>query len=104
LYVFIRHDLSPEQIAVQSCHAIVECGKAFDLKALPEHPSIIIFGIRNELKLQEIRKYLIAQEIQHVHFYEPDIGHELTALATQPVFGDQRAVFKKFQLLRISSP
>ena len=100
MYVFVREDLTPAQVAVQSCHAVIECANAFALKDLAEHPSVIILGIKNETKLHQIRSYLIENEVQHVHFYEPDIGHELTAIATQPIFGEQRKLFRKFQLVR----
>lgn len=100
MYVFVREDLSPAQIAVQSCHAAIECANAFALKDLAEHPSVIILGVKNEVKLHQIRQFLIENDVQHAHFYEPDIGDELTAVATQPIFGERRRLFRKFQLVR----
>jgi hypothetical protein len=32
-------------------------------------------------------------------FFEPDRGNELTALATEPVFGDTRRLFRNLRLL-----
>lgn len=96
----MREDLSAPQIAVQSSHACIEATSAFNLGNLAEHPSVIICGIKNETKLNQVRKFLIDNGIRHVHFYEPDIDDELTALATEPLHGDRRNLFRKFQLLR----
>jgi hypothetical protein len=92
--------LSPPQQAVQSCHAVIEATKAFDLERLSDHPSVIILSAKDEARLHRVRNYLIEQGIQHVHFYEPDLDYELTALATQPVFGERRRLFRKYQLLK----
>jgi hypothetical protein len=46
-----------------------------------------------------VRKYLVENGIRHAHFYEPDIENQLTALATEPLFGEQRNLMKKYQLL-----
>ena len=78
----------------------IECANAFALKDLAEHPSVIILGVKNEVKLHQIRQFLIENDVQHAHFYEPDIGDELTAVATQPIFGERRRLFRKFQLVR----
>ncbi len=61
---------------------------------------MIILGVKDEQRLFGARKFLVESGIQHCHFYEPDIGDELTALATEPVVGGQRKLFRKFQLLR----
>lgn len=100
VYVFIRTDLSDPQIAVQSCHSIVEATHAFDLGNLPTHPSIIILGVKDQNRLEQARLYLTQHQIQYVAFREPDIDWEMTALATGPIFGEKRKLFKKFELLR----
>lgn len=106
MYVFVREDLSAPQIAVQSCHACIEASHAFSLGSLPDHPSVIIIGVKNEKKLHQVRQFLIENSIQHAHFYERDLDDELTALATEPICGDRRRLFRKFQLLksRTTSP
>jgi hypothetical protein len=96
----VREDLSPPQQAVQSCHACIEATSAFALGNLADHPSVIICGVRDEQQLHKVRRYLIDSGIRHVHFYETDLDDELTALATEPVHGDRRRLFRKFQLLR----
>lgn len=99
MYVFVRKDLSSAQIAVQSGHAIIEICKKFDFNKLNSHPSIIIFESRNEAKLHQVSKHLTDEEIEHSHFFEPDIGDQLTAIATCPIFGKDRKKLIKYQLL-----
>lgn len=89
----------PHQKIVQSCHAVIEATKAFNVESLPDHPSVIILSAKNESRLRRVRKYLIKEGIQHVHFCEPDLDNELTSLATEPIFGDRREVLSKYQLL-----
>lgn len=100
MYVFVRNDLSAPQQAVQACHASIECANLFNLEKLPDHPSVIILAAKNENKLQQCVSFLSENNIQFVEFHEPDLGHQLTAIATEPIFGDKRNLFKKFQLLR----
>lgn len=85
---------------MQSCHACIEATKSFDIGKLAEHPSVIILGIKSELKLQGIRKTLMDNGIRHVHFHEPDIGDQLTAIATEPIHGERRKFFRKYQLIK----
>lgn len=78
---------------------MIEATKAFEIERLSDHPSVIILSAKNENRLHRVRKYLIEQGIRHVHFYEPDMDDELTALATEPIFGSRREAFSKYQLL-----
>ena len=41
-----------------------------------------------------------AHNIEFSIFYEPDIGNTPTAIATRPVYGQERKVFQKFQLMQ----
>jgi hypothetical protein len=83
---------------VQACHASLEAARAF----LPDpdpHPFVIVCGIRDEPKLCRALDRLRAHEIRYRAFYEPDLDGQLTAVATEPVFGHQRHVFRQYQLL-----
>ena len=84
---------------MQSAHAVIEATKAFELECLSDHPSVIVLAAKNEHSLHRVRKYLVDQNVRHVHFYEPDMDNELTALSTEPIYGDRRGIFKKYQLL-----
>lgn len=97
MYVFIRKDLSIPQQVVQSCHACYELARTTPL--LAEHPSVIVLGINNEAKLQAVAQKLQTAGIEFREFREPDIGHQLTAIATAPIAGEQRQFFRKYQLL-----
>jgi hypothetical protein len=33
-------------------------------------------------------------------FYEADLGYQLTAFATEPIFGEKRRLFKRLQLFK----
>jgi hypothetical protein len=99
LYVFVRKDLSSQaQISVQAGHAILEATRAY-CAGEDEHPSIIIFGIKSEPKLRSLEERIRSQGVRLKPFYEPDIGHQMTAFATEPVHGDRRKIFEKYTLL-----
>lgn len=100
VYVIVRGDLPHEQKAVQSCHAVIEATRTFNLTG--EHPSVIICSVKNEDKLIQASDYLTQNRVKYCKFSEPDIGNQLTAIATEPLI-ENRAIFKKFQLLRIQS-
>ena len=65
-----------------------------------EHPSVIICGVKNEQSLIKQMNYLISNGVQFSIFKEPDLGNELTALATAPISGAARELFKKYQLIK----
>lgn len=95
----MRNDLSNAQKAVQVGHACIEVGRSF-LPTDGEHPSLIIFGIKSEPKLLSISDHLRSLGIKVREFREPDIGNQLTAIATEPVGGDRRHLFSKYCLLK----
>lgn len=97
VYVIVRKDLSAAQQAVQSCHAVIEATKAFKIE---KHPSVIICHVRSCSKLHDVCAELNETGVKFSTFYEPDIGFELTAIASEPVSGSKRDAFKKFQLLK----
>lgn len=91
--------MPPEQQAVQSCHAAIEASRwliPLDI----EHPHVIICGIDNKSKLNQAISKIKEADIKYQPFYEADIDDELTAIATEPVVGVSRRIFKKYQLLK----
>jgi hypothetical protein len=83
---------------VQACHASLEAARAF-LPVPHSHPFVIVCGIRDEHKLYQSLEHLTRSGIRYRAFYEPDLDDQLTAVATEPVFGSQRRVFRNYPLL-----
>lgn len=100
IYCFVRRDLSHPQQCVQTAHACIESCKIFNFAALSDHPSVIVCGVKSETQLETVCKRLKQQGIHFVSFREPDIGNQLTSVATEPIFGEQRNFFRKYQLLK----
>jgi hypothetical protein len=82
--------------AVQAIHAAIEGTSLF---GKPEpHPNLILCGIKDEVSLKNQIKIIESCGIRCASFYEPDLGNQLTAIASEPIYGDQRKVFRKLQL------
>ena len=97
--MFVRRDLSPAQQAVQAAHACIEASRHY-LTLEDEHPHLVMLTVANEERLHRAVARLQANSIKFQTFIEPDIGHQLTALATAPIRGEARKIFKKFALLK----
>ena len=100
----MRKDLTPSQIAVQSCHAAIEATRNGLIPPEIEHPNLVLIGSENLPALLQIRAKLRTLGIRFQEFVEPDIGNQITAIATAPLSGDIRKHFKKYQLLNLESP
>ena len=100
MYIFVRTDLTPSQIAVQSSHAAIEAANTFDLKTLEDHPYLVLLAVKNEAELHRVTKHLVEHGVRFVHFYENDLDGQLTAIASEPILGDRRRIFRKFQCLK----
>jgi len=90
--------LSKSQIAVQSCHAAIEVASK---EKMSEHPSVILIESKSEIRLQRIKEYLTSENIKCFEFREPDIGNQLTSIATEPIIDQTtRDKLKKYQLYK----
>jgi len=92
----VRRDLSLSQQVVQACHACIEATRIF----LPPdlvHPHLIVLGARSEIDLACIAARLDRNQVRFRKFCEPDLGDQWTALATELVSGNRRALFKRYQ-------
>lgn len=98
VYVVVRKDLSDSQKAVQGTHAAIEATKKYKI-ATKEHPSVIYLVVKNEYQLKKTAKYLLECGINTTVFTEPDIGYEVTAIATEPLSGEKRNFLRKYRLL-----
>ncbi len=97
-YLFIRDDLPPEVQLVQASHAALEIG----LRCEPTEQTSFLIALRakNELRLENIAAWLLEQDIKHHMFYEPDYETGYTAICTEPIYGEDRNKFRKFQLYK----
>lgn len=86
---------------VQACHACLEAARAF-LPSDHEHPFLVVCGLRDELRLAQWLDRLHAAGIRFRAFFEPDLGDQLTAVATEPVRGYLRGVLGDLPLLTVN--
>ncbi len=103
VYIFTRQDISPEYQLVQSAHAAMKVGrnayiadKSFD----PDNTYFTVVGVRNQEALFAVGRLLSHYGFRHVEFVEPDIGDQLTSIATYPIPEDRRDVLLAFSWLR----
>ena len=95
----MREDLSPVYGTVQACHAAIGGGQFLISKDIP-HPHIVLCRATSEADLLKIAKRLESEDVLHYLFSEPDIGNQYTSLITQPIFGEQRRLFRRYQCFR----
>jgi len=77
---------------------VIEATKAFPQ---PEtHPSLVICTVPDEQSLCAFAGRLDSKGLGYAIFQEPDQGNRYTALATEPVYGKNRKLFKKLPLLK----
>lgn len=98
VYAFVRRDLSLPQQAVQACHACIEMARTL-LPSCDEHPHLVLCGIKSEPSLWTVLNRLERLGIAYRPFRDSDLGDQLTAIATEPVRGDQRHHFRRYQCL-----
>jgi hypothetical protein len=65
-----------------------------------EHPHLVLIGVSSEQALGHVLSRLQALGVICGTFREPDLGHELTAIATEPISGARRRFFRRYQCLR----
>jgi len=87
----------PQQI-VQSCHAILEVGR-FHLPPDSPHPHVVVLGITDERQLFNCLDRLRRLNLPFQAFHEPDRQDELTAIASGPIVGRQRQLFRRYRCL-----
>jgi hypothetical protein len=98
VYLIVREDLSLAQQVVQASHAAVEAARHLIPPDLI-HPHIIVCAAGDEPALWRQLHRLQRHGVRFRAFFEPDRGNELTAVATEPVFGQTRRLFRNLRLL-----
>jgi len=94
LFVIVRKDLHPSQQAVQAGHAVAEF-----LLRVPDtkwrNGILVYLGVDNEEQLNRWTYKLDFKDIEWAGFREPDIGNQLTAIAS---VGNDR-IYSKLKLI-----
>lgn len=105
VYILVREDLSPSQIAVQSCHAAIEATRRFTPGQDEVHPHLVLIGVKNENDLLKAYERLQYHGISITKFEEPDKNNEVTAISTAPIPQDsaQRRLLRNYKLLNLNS-
>ena len=98
----VRKDLSGPQIAVQATHAAIEIARNSHISPNLDHPSVVLCGADNESKLRKCLANIQSLGVICKPFFEADFDGEMTAFATEPVFGEARRPFRKLQLIKPS--
>ena len=96
--MFVRRDLPLAQQAIQACHACIEMARA--LPPNEPHPHLVLLGIKSEVQLSSIPARLENAGIQFQCFFDSDWNDQLMSIATLPVRGDRRTVFRRYHCLR----
>ena len=99
LYMFVREDLRPSQITVQSIHSAFELGKNIE-KQNTEHPSVVLLKAKDEIELNIMMEKIVSLGLKITSFKEPYYNNSLTSFCVEPINESQRGLFKKYKLLR----
>lgn len=92
LYVIVRRDISPSQQAVQAGHAVAQFCLMKPMQWT--NGTLVYLGVKSEIQLLNwIRKL-----DECVIFREPDIGNQITAIAS---LSNSDGIFQKLNLLKL---
>jgi hypothetical protein len=98
VYTMVRRDLSPEQRAVQACHASFELGlicQDSDMK----NASLVLLSAPTEEFLRNAKEAIESFGIKVKAFHEPDIDNQMAAWACI-VWEHERESFKPYETLK----
>lgn len=101
VYAFIRRDIPFAQQLVQVGHAALEVGR--EHYRGNEIASFIVLEVPDRAALEAAARRLQEHGIDHHMFFEPDFGMGHSALATRPVSGNERKLFRHWPLWREST-
>jgi len=92
LYVLVRNDLPQSYKAVQAGHAVAE----WLLRDQTwRNETLVYLGVNDENELLDWKERLDFKNKKYTEFREPDIGNQLTAIATLT----EGKIFKNLKLL-----
>ena len=61
-------------------------------------PNIVLIGLPNLASLERTHAKIRAAKIRHCAWREPDHDFGFTAIATEPLIGEQRRIFEKYRV------
>lgn len=102
MYVITRRDLMRNYQAVQAGHALAEFMLQYPTHALDwNNHTLIYLTVHNEQELRELWEKFAAKGHPASGFFEPDIGNQLTAVATKSIENgnDHQELTKDLRLL-----
>jgi len=104
VYIFVRQDISPEYQLVQAAHAASHMGYnvAKQGKVWGEFKEVYfaVVGVPDVKGLEVALKDCVELGLGRHSFFEPDIGNELTAIATNPIRAKDRKRLLSYKKLR----
>lgn len=106
VYIFVRQDISPEYQLVQASHVALKLGFQVALDHSLPHPVdpsnlyFSVIGAKDLAELGQIQDHLKQRGITHHVFVEPDIGDQITAVASYPVLAKNRGSLLNYKRLK----
>lgn len=91
-YCFIRKDIPIHAQIIQTAHACLQSAAPKTVN------SIVLFEVKNEEHLIKTNEYLKSRGIKTYIFFEPDYDTGYTAIATEPLHGEDRTIMSRFRL------
>jgi hypothetical protein len=99
LYVITRLDIPHPHRSVQVAHAAMAAVNAFGFTPGKPHPNLVVCAVADEAELVAAFNRLKEKQVPCCAWMEEDMGGQMTAVATAPLFGDRRRPLKRFKLL-----
>ena len=89
----MRTDLPPAHQIIQTAHAAQECGQ--HLSPPRDEPDFMcLLSVPDETALMVMAERIRSADIQLRLIREPDLADQATALATEPITGSRRKIFR----------
>lgn len=98
-YVFVRQDIPPVHQLVQAAHVTMCVGQKMGNRHDAHNTYFAVIGVLDKHELRAVHNLLVEQNFAFEEFVEPDIGHEVTAIATHPIHFTKRRPLQGFPLL-----
>ena len=98
-YIFVRQDISPEYQLVQAAHAAMVLGYNLGEEHNPRETYFAVCGVENSKELLSTAIHLESNNFLYESFIEPDIGNQITAIATYPIHWNDRQALRKYKKL-----